>query len=110
MVDGAPLTVLVSHWTSRVTDASDGKRSAYADALYAAVLDLDARDPAADVLLSGDFNDGPDDPAVAFHLHAVSDPSQVRASNPSPKLLDLLAGRDPEALRYLLLRPPLADS
>jgi endonuclease/exonuclease/phosphatase family metal-dependent hydrolase len=93
--EGAPLVVLASHWTSRVTDATDEKRSAYADALYRAFLALDRTDPAVDVLLSGDFNDEPGDDALQEHLHVTGDVARVRADGPRPPLLDLVIGRDP---------------
>jgi endonuclease/exonuclease/phosphatase family metal-dependent hydrolase len=95
--EGVPLTVIVSHWTSRVTDETDAKRSDYADALYAAVLDLLRRDADADVILSGDFNDEPTDVALVDHLRVTGDPALVRPGDPAPRLLDLMAGRDPVA-------------
>lgn len=119
--DGVPLSVLVSHWTSRVTDETDVKRSAYADVLYAATLDLIRRDPAADVILSGDYNDEPTDVALVDHLHVTADPAAVRASDPQPRLLDLMAGRDPlsfgtyyygrrwQILDHLVASPGLLD-
>lgn len=94
-VAGAPLTVLVSHWTSRLRSGTEAKRAAYADALYNAFLRRYRRDPAADVLLCGDFNDEPDDPSVTQHLHATADVALVRAGGNPPRLLDLMAGRDP---------------
>lgn len=120
-VAGAPLTIFVSHWTSRVTDRTDEKRSAYAEALYDAVLDVLAADPAADVLLCGDFNDQPDDPSVAMGLRTVSDPTLVRASDARPYLLNLMAGRDPrefgtyfysgrwQILDHIVVSPGLLD-
>jgi endonuclease/exonuclease/phosphatase family metal-dependent hydrolase len=93
--EGVPLSILVSHWTSRVTDETDAKRSDYADALYAATLDLIHRNPDADVILSGDFNDEPTDPSLADHLRITADPAESRAADARPRLLDLMAGRDP---------------
>lgn len=93
---GAPLVLLVSHWTSRVTDQTDVKRSAYADAVYQAVLEHTRADPAADVLIAGDFNDEPDDPSLRDHLHATGDAARVRAGDLRPMLLDLLADKDPD--------------
>lgn len=118
---GAPLTVLVSHWTSRVTDATDVKRTAYADAVYRAFLDTHRADPRADILLAGDYNDGPDDPALVEGLHTTADPALVRAGGARPRLLDLMAGRDPrrfgtylyqrrwQALDHIVLGPGLLD-
>ncbi|HWE36514.1 MAG TPA: endonuclease/exonuclease/phosphatase family protein [Isosphaeraceae bacterium] len=118
---GAPLIVLASHWTSRVTDATDVKRTAYAAAVYRAFLDRYRADPRADVILAGDYNDGPDDPALVDGLHTTSDPALVRADGPRPRLLDLMAGRDPrlfgtylyqrrwQALDHIVASPGLLD-
>lgn len=92
--EGAPLVVLVSHWTSRVTDETDVKRSAYADAVYRAFLDHHRADPAADVLICGDFNDEPDDTALVDHLRVTADPGLVRLGDDHPRLLDLVMGKD----------------
>lgn len=120
--EGAPLTVIVSHWTSRLTDQTDEKRSAYADALYGAFLDLHARDPLADVLFSGDFNDEPGDTALVSHLHVTGDPRLVRAPDRRPNLLDLMSDRDPdrfgtyffrgrwEILDHIVCSPGLLDA
>ncbi|HEX8204311.1 MAG TPA: endonuclease/exonuclease/phosphatase family protein, partial [Isosphaeraceae bacterium] len=97
-VAGAPLVLLVSHWTSRLTDETDAKRSAYAQAIYAAFLEHYRADPAADVLIAGDFNDEPDDPSLRDGLHVTADADRVRAGGPRPPLLDLMAGKDPDQL------------
>src|SRR5579883_1775810 len=76
---GAPLIVLVSHWTSRLREETEEKRGAYADALYEAVLENTRSNPAADILLSGDFNDEPDDPSLVDHLHTSGDAERVRS-------------------------------
>ncbi len=93
---GQPLTLLISHWTSQRTDTVGTRREGYADALLAAVTDRLARDPADDLLLAGDFNAEPTDPAVAGRLRAVGDPARVRLGAQPPWLLNLMAGRDPE--------------
>jgi hypothetical protein len=78
--EGAPLVVLACHWTSRIRDGSVDRRAVYAEAVYRAVAELTARDPRADVLVAGDFNDEPDDPSVVDGLRAVADADEVLAS------------------------------
>ena len=92
--DGSPLVLLVSHWTSRIRGDTEPKREAYADVLYSRFEALADRDPSVDLLLSGDFNDEPDDTSLRDHLHVTSDPSLVRPSLHA-QLLDLMAGRNP---------------
>ena len=118
---GAPLVVLVSHWTSRLRDGGVDKRFAYADALYAIYLDLRDADPAVDLLLCGDYNDEPGDPSLLDHLHAEWDPTQVVPDADPPRLYELLGGRDPndwgtyfyrgrwQILDHLLAAPGLLD-
>jgi endonuclease/exonuclease/phosphatase family metal-dependent hydrolase len=96
--DGSPLLVLASHWTSRLRgeEETEPKREAYAEVLYRTFLDTYRRNPAADVLICGDFNDEPNDPSVRISLRAVGDPAVVRIGEARPYLLDLMAGRDPQ--------------
>ncbi|MEO6809067.1 MAG: endonuclease/exonuclease/phosphatase family protein [Isosphaeraceae bacterium] len=96
--EGAPLVVLASHWTSRVTDKTDVKRTAYAETVYRAFLDQTRANPAADVLLSGDFNDTPEDVAVRVHLRTVGDLETVLLGGTKPHLLNLMIGKDPEVV------------
>ncbi len=91
-VNGAPLTVLVSHWTSRLTDHDGTKRNRYGDALYRAARNLGG---SADLLICGDFNDEPSDPSVRDHLHAIADASVVSHADGPLRLLDLTASLDP---------------
>jgi endonuclease/exonuclease/phosphatase family metal-dependent hydrolase len=95
---GAPLVILSSHWTSRLRGDTEAKREAYAAAVYAAFRALARSDPAADVLISGDFNDEPDDPSVRDDLHATGDPSLVVETDTEPRLLDLMIGLDPRRM------------
>jgi hypothetical protein len=94
----APLVVLACHWTSRLRGGGEKGRAAYAATVYQAVSELTAEDPGADVLIAGDFNAGPDDPAVIEGLQAVSEPGPVveaaRRGEPL-RLLDLTARLDP---------------
>ena len=119
---GAPIAILASHWTSRLRGDTESKREAYADVLYARVVEIVADDPAADVLLCGDYNDEPDDISLRDHLNAVgmSEIAEVREA-PKPFLLDLMSGRDPgrfgtyriksrwEILDHLVAAPGLLD-
>ena len=122
---GAPLVVLASHWTSRLSDRTGAKRAAYADTLSKLVAGLRRDDPAADVIVAGDFNDQPGDPSVRDHLNAVADPAAVVAaggeSAGTPLLLDLAARLDParegtydyrgrwEVLDHVVVSPGLLD-
>ena len=90
--DGAPLVVLASHWTSRLRGDTIEKRAGYARRPLRSVPRAPpATIPSIDVILSGDFNDEPDDPSLRDDLHAVADPALVREDEPEPNLLDLAA-------------------
>jgi endonuclease/exonuclease/phosphatase family metal-dependent hydrolase len=95
LVNGFELTVVASHWTSRVSDKTGDRRGRYADAIYRAYRDKAARDPNADFLICGDFNDTPDDPSVVTHLHATADRSGVVNRLGADLLLNLMADKDP---------------
>jgi endonuclease/exonuclease/phosphatase family metal-dependent hydrolase len=94
-VNDHDLTVVVSHWTSRVTDKTGDARARYADAIYAeyrrAYLAAKEEGKALDFLVCGDFNDNPDDFSVAEHLHATGDLARVKAGGDVPLLFDLFA-------------------
>lgn len=119
---GATLIVQASHWTSRVTDRTGQKRSAYAEVLYADFLDFHADDPAVDLLMAGDFNDEPADESVRVHLRATGDRALIRPGDPRPFLLNLMAGLDPrrdgtylfrnrwQILDHLVASPGLLDA
>jgi endonuclease/exonuclease/phosphatase family metal-dependent hydrolase len=118
---GAPLVLYSSHWTSRLRAHTEGKRDAYADALYAAVSHLARDDPQVDALLAGDFNDEPTDASVAVDLHATGNVRQVRDSSRGLQLLDLMTAFDParegtysynghwEILDHIVASPGLLD-
>lgn len=56
-VDGHPLTVFVNHWKSRASDlAAENSRRFNAKTLRDRLEEIFKADPAADVLLAGDFN------------------------------------------------------
>ncbi len=86
---------------------------------------MTALEPAADILIAGDFNDEPGDPSVVKHLHAVADRHRVldASRNGAPLLLlDLTAALDPrrgegtyyyngrwEVLDHVVASPGLLD-
>ena len=95
MIDGHELVVMASHWTSRCARAAERARQDYADKIYGAANAIYHSNPAADVLICGDFNDTPADVSVTEHLHASADIKGVRSSNQQLRLLDLMADKDP---------------
>jgi endonuclease/exonuclease/phosphatase family metal-dependent hydrolase len=104
-VNGHDLVVVVSHWTSRVSDRKGEGRDKYADKIYgeykAMALSAQRRGRSIDFLVCGDFNDNPDDPSVTEHLHAIGDLTRVRRSR-EPLLFNLFARarKEGEASHY----------
>lgn len=99
-IDDQPLEILVGHWTSRLTDQDGAKRLSYAQEMYATYQEIEqVSRNSADVLICGDFNDEPDDESLRLGLRATGDVSSVVAGAglDQPRLLNLLAGRDPES-------------
>jgi len=94
-VNGHDLVLLVTHWTSRVSDADGGQRAKYGDQVYGAFKAMYKRNPAVDLLVCGDFNDTPADASVVKHLHATGDLARVRQPDGDPYLFNLFADRDP---------------
>jgi hypothetical protein len=92
-VNDHELIVIASHWTSRLQESGKAGRAKYADKIYGAVNAMVRTNAAADVLISGDFNDDPDDESVVNHLHAIGNLEAVRAGSPL-KLLNLFADKD----------------
>ena len=92
-VNEQELIVIASHWTSRLQESGKTGRAKYADLIYGAVNGMYKANPAVDVLISGDFNDDPDDDAVVNNLRATGDPGVVRAGG-DLKLFNLFAGKD----------------
>lgn len=98
-VRGAPLTVLTGHWTSRLRGGNADRRMSYALDMRRRVGELSAADPAADVLVCGDFNDTPGDESVRTGLGAVpgTDWAAVATSGDAAGavLLNLTGALDP---------------
>jgi endonuclease/exonuclease/phosphatase family metal-dependent hydrolase len=85
------LVVLVSHWTSRVTDHSGIQRAKYGDQIYGTFKGMYKANPKVDFLVCGDFNDTPTDASVREDLHAVDDKEAVLNAVEEPLLFNLFA-------------------
>jgi endonuclease/exonuclease/phosphatase family metal-dependent hydrolase len=89
--EGADLVVVVSHWTSRISDKTGAGRAKYADQIYGDFKAAYLANARVDYLVCGDFNDNPDDPSVTRHLHATGDADRVRQAGREPMLYDPFA-------------------
>ena len=97
VADGHELVVLVSHWTSRLKPENVKGRIEYAEALYGRSEAMFKSNPSVDLLICGDFNDGPGDPSVVQHLRATGDAQAAVKSTKDLKLFNLFASKDPAA-------------
>jgi endonuclease/exonuclease/phosphatase family metal-dependent hydrolase len=88
-VNGHPLVMLATHWTSRVSDEEGAGREHYAEAIYRRFHALYQANPAVDLLICGDFNDNPDDKSVTEGLHATADIRKLKAGGGEPMLYSL---------------------
>jgi endonuclease/exonuclease/phosphatase family metal-dependent hydrolase len=91
------LIVIATHWTSRLGQDSDKRRAEYADKIYGAFRAMHKSNPKVDLLIAGDLNDTPDDPSLTQHLHAIGDAQKVLNPQNGPYLLNLFAGKKPDA-------------
>lgn len=96
VANAADLTLVASHWTSQLSD--DGKtegrgRDRYAEVIYAEYERVAARNPEADFLVCGDFNETPDSEPVAGELHMTADRAAVVPGAVPPRLFGLLSGK-----------------
>jgi endonuclease/exonuclease/phosphatase family metal-dependent hydrolase len=104
-VAGQPLEIIVSHWTSRVSDEKGTGRKKYADLIYGRYKAMYLSNPQVDLLICGDFNDAPEDESVVQHLHATGDRMTVlHSSADRPLLFNLFAGKDPKRFGTLYYR------
>ncbi len=78
----APLILVVSHWTSRVSDKEGSGRAKYADQIQGQVRAILLANPAADLMVCGDFNDDPHEPSVRDHLKALPSSQELLSQNP----------------------------
>jgi endonuclease/exonuclease/phosphatase family metal-dependent hydrolase len=92
------LVVMVSHWTSRVTDHTGEKRAKYGDQIYGTFKGMYKANPKVDFLVCGDFNDTPEDASVRDHLHALGDREAVMNAIEEPLLFNLFAAKAAEGL------------
>jgi len=76
---GHPFHVILNHWPSRSFDVSwtEPKRIAAARVARHILDSLLLRDPAADIILMGDFNDEPDSPSLKKVLGSTFDRKKV---------------------------------
>jgi endonuclease/exonuclease/phosphatase family metal-dependent hydrolase len=75
--DKHALTVVASHWSSRVSDKTGRGRSSYAQRIYDDFFAAYKRDPAIDYLVCGDFNDTPTDDSLVHDLGSTGDLNKV---------------------------------
>lgn len=93
-LNGEDLVLLVSHWTSRITDPTGEHRARYADQIYGTFKAMYKSNPKVSLLVCGDFNDTPDSPAVVQHLHSSGNLEQVLHAKTEPMLYNLFADKD----------------
>ncbi|MGF1581619.1 MAG: endonuclease/exonuclease/phosphatase family protein [Gemmataceae bacterium] len=91
---GKELIVIASHWTSRISDKDGSGRGKYAKLIYGRVREMYQANKDVDVIVCGDFNDGPEDRSVVEHLHATGNKAAVLNST-KPLLLNLMANKNP---------------
>jgi endonuclease/exonuclease/phosphatase family metal-dependent hydrolase len=106
-INDRSLTVIVSHWTSRITDKTGDARGRYADQIYNVYRAAWRRDPNVDFLVCGDFNDSPTDPSVTERLHAIGDREAVVRARETPLFFNVSANRDPRDFGTHFHREPL---
>lgn len=82
-VDGAEITVLANHWKSQSGDRETNIaiRTAEALAVRGEVLKMLERNPAAAVVIAGDFNVDLDDPCLTVSFKASTDRSRAADSS-----------------------------
>lgn len=100
LVGGRALTLLVNHWKSQLgkKDASDEVRRGEALTVRAYLDQRLSVNPAAAIMVAGDFNDMPESPILVEAAGFVLDERLVR-DDPSGRLLYNLTGTLPEDQR-----------
>ena len=106
-----PLTIIASHWTSRISDKTGDSRGKYADLIYGRYKGMVIANPKVDFLVCGDFNDNPDEPSVTQHLRATEDADAVKSGGDEPKLFNLMGSlwKNGSASIYNGAKPYLFD-
>jgi endonuclease/exonuclease/phosphatase family metal-dependent hydrolase len=87
------LILIISHWTSRVSDGEGIGREKYAKLIYGRYRAIAHENPKVDLFVAGDFNDPPDAPSVMRYLHAHGDRDSVLAGRAEPELFNLMADK-----------------
>lgn len=97
--DGENLHVLVNHWPSRGggTAESEQRRVIAARALARAIERVYQREPAARIVILGDFNDEPSDRSIRDVLDVEFFPARSGEYDPA-KIYNLAAGKAKEGL------------
>lgn len=82
MASGHPFSVVLNHWPSRSFDAkwSEPKRIAAAKVARHIVDSLTTRNPMAEIIVMGDFNDRPNDRSIRTVLGSSFDRKEVTRS------------------------------
>ncbi len=80
-----PLTVVASHWSSRVSDKTGRGRSSYARQIYDDFHAAYRHNPTIDYLVCGDFNDTPTDDSVVQDLGATGEVKKVLSLSKNEK-------------------------
>ncbi len=93
MAGGHELTVYATHWTSRQSDTTGERRASYADLVYGDANRIFTRNPKADIIVCGDFNDSPVDSSVRVNLR-TADLATTKQSR-ELRFFNLLEGKDP---------------
>lgn len=93
--------LVLNHWPSRAFDAawSEPKRLAAAGVARHVVDSLRTRDPMADIMVMGDFNDESDDRSLTDVLGAVTDAEKFKA-DPAKQLLNCWYNQDARTGSY----------
>lgn len=94
MASGHELTVYATHWTSRRSDSTGDRRAAYADLVYGDANRIFTRNPKADIIVCGDFNDSPQDASVRVNLRTADRETTRQARE--LRFFNLLEGKDPQ--------------
>ncbi|MDI9337732.1 MAG: endonuclease/exonuclease/phosphatase [Alphaproteobacteria bacterium] len=80
LLDHEPVFVLVSHWPSRRggEKRSASGRIAIAKKLYAVCQDIFNKNPSANIIVMGDFNDNPDNKSLTHALQAIGNKQDLK--------------------------------
>ncbi len=76
-VEKHPLTIVASHWTSRISDTTGRGRGSYAEAIHRDYAAAFKKNKEVAYIVCGDFNDNPGDDTVAKTLGASGDVNKV---------------------------------